>query len=182
MDELEVYPLQNDCSVLGRQLIDSVRAKRLPYADHSGSKAAVFEVLGNIGRGRGFQVFHGPCSGLSTDGCEFLLDLIWYSETGGIEMGAECEWMGADDVYYDFRKLVYVKSTLKILVYWVSRDVDDGEGVRQRIERYLEQYSRHAAGEQYLFVEFGRRNDDRCYSYIVPEKGAVSEVSLCRLI
>jgi hypothetical protein len=32
-------------------------------------------------------VFHEPCAGLSADGCEFLLDLVWYSETGGIELG-----------------------------------------------------------------------------------------------
>jgi hypothetical protein len=185
MEELEVGPVPNECSVLGKQLIDSVRAiartKRLRYDDHPGWKAAVFEVLGNMGRARGFGVFHGPCSGLSTDGCEFLLDLIWHSEAGGIEMGAECEWGEAEDVYYDFRKLVYVKASLKVLVYWAYRKRDDGEDVRHRIERYMEQYNRHVAGEQYLFLEFGSNDDDRCYSYVVRENEAVGPVSLCRV-
>ena len=186
MDELGVGSVPNECSVLGKQLIDSVRAieraKRLRHEDQRGWKAAVFEVLGNIGRARGFKVFHGPCSGLSTDGCEFLLDLIWYSDDGGIEMGAECEWKEAEDVFYDFRKLVYVKAPLKVLVYWAYRKRDDGEDVRQRIERYMKQYTRHVAGEQYVFLEFGAYGDDRCYSYVVREKEAVGPVSLCRLV
>jgi hypothetical protein len=186
MDEFEVDPVTNECSVLGKQLIDSVRAivraKCLGHEDQRGWKAAVFEGLGNIGRARGFKLFHGPCSGLSTDGCEFLLDLIWYSDAGGIEMGAECEWGEAEDVFYDFRKLVYVKAPLKVLVYWAYRKRDDGEDVRQRIERYMEQYTRHVAGEQYLFLEFGAYGDDRCYCCVVREKGTVGAVSLCRLV
>jgi hypothetical protein len=52
MNELEIGPVLNDCSVLGKQVIQSVRAiekaKHLRYADQSGWKAAVFEVLGAI--------------------------------------------------------------------------------------------------------------------------------------
>lgn len=185
MNELELEPVLIESPVFGKQVIALVRAiektKCLAYGDQSGWKAAIFDVLGNIGRARGFKVLHSPCPGLSTEGCEFLLDLVWYSETGGIELGAECEWGNSEAVLCDFRKLVYVKAPLKVLVYWATRHGDDGKVVRQGIENYLQKYTRHCAGEQYLLLEFGRDKDDRCYQYAVPENGIVGTVSLSRL-
>jgi hypothetical protein len=73
---------------------------------------------------------------------------------------------------------VYVKSPLKVLIYTAPRSKDSGKDIRNRIESYMAQYTRHLAGEQYLFVEFGAGNDHRCYLYVVPNDGTVSLVSL----
>ena len=75
----------------------------------------MFGSLREIGEGRGFKVFYRPPKG---GGSEFLLDLIWYSDGGGIELGAECQWnhpLGED--MRDIKKVAaYVKSPLKVLV------------------------------------------------------------------
>jgi hypothetical protein len=159
-----VLPFPIGCSEIARRIVEFVRAKNLPYSDANTKwKTATYEILGNIGRELGFKVFHEPCPGLSPDGSEFLLDLIWDSNTGGVELAAECEFESDSEVFYDFRKLVYVKAPFKVLIYAAARTKDSGKGIRSEIESYMAQYTRHVAGEQYLFVEFGAGSDHRCY-------------------
>jgi hypothetical protein len=61
------------------------------------------------------------------DSSEFLLDLIWLKaarpeldSNGKIILAVECEWGGADAAWYDFSKLLYVKSPRKLLVCCLS--------------------------------------------------------------
>ena len=169
------------CSEIARRIVEFVRAKNLPYSETNTKwKTATYEILGNIGRELGFKVFHEPCPGLSPHGSEFLLDLIGDSNTGGVELAAECEFESDSEVFYDFRKLVYVKAPFKVLIYAAARTKDSGKGIRSEIESYMAQYTRHVAGEQYLFVEFGAGSDHRCYWYVVPRNGSVGSVSLCQ--
>ena len=170
-----------NCSLLGKRIVELVRAKNLPGSgDHGKWTNAVYEVLGNIGREQGFEVIHEPRPGLSIEGTqasEFLLDLIWRS-AGGIELGAEVEWGTTSDVLYDFQKLVNVKAPLKVLVYWASRTRDDGKGVRDGIESYMGTHKKHIHGEEYLLVEFGTKGVDRCYRCTVTEHNVTSALSL----
>jgi len=174
------------CSDLAKQLVKRVRAKNLPEDSNirgidTAWTDAVFGVLREIGEGRGFKVFHRPPKG--GRGSEFLLDLIWYSDSGGIELGAECQWndlLGED--MRDIKKVVYVKSPLKVLVWWDdTKSGACGERIRRAIETYLKTYNRNLNGEEYLCVEFGKGHRDRCDWYAVPSDGAVSSVSLMPL-
>jgi hypothetical protein len=165
------------CSEIARRLVGFANGE--PYSGKNMKwKSAIFKILGDVGRGHGFEVCHGPCGGLFPNSHEYLCDLIWRSNTGGIELAAECEFETAAKLLEDFRKVVDVKSPLKLLIYTVPRRKDSGKDIRNRIEGYMAQYTGHVAGEQYLFVEFGAGNDHRCYSYVVPNGGTVGSVSL----
>jgi hypothetical protein len=133
-------------------------------------------ILREIGHEPEFEVFPGLSQGKQH--CEFLLDLIWYSEGGGIELAAEIQWNQplADDLK-DFKKLVYVKSPIKTMIYWTQSHAI-GEKIRGEICRYMEKYNRHAVGEEYLLVEFDQRRDDRCYWYVVPQDGTNTPILL----
>ena len=169
----------DDCSEVAQRIVEFVRGKAIPYAGNNMKwKSAIFEILGTIGRERGFEVCHGPCGGLFPNSREYLCDLVWRSNPGGIELAAECELASAAEILEDFRKLVDVKAPLKMLIYTVPRSKDSGKDIRNQIESYMAQYIRHVAGEQYLFVEFGARHDHRCYLYVVPNDGTVGSVSL----
>jgi hypothetical protein len=165
---------------IARRLVDF--AKGQPYSGNNLKwKSAIFEILGNVGRGLGFEVSHGPCGGLFPNSREYLCDLIWRSNSGGIELAVECEFEKTAAIFYDFQKLAYVKSPLKMLIYTAARNKDSGRDVRSQIEGYMAQYTRHIAGEQYLFVEFGAYNDHRCYWYVAPNNGTVGSVSLLQI-
>jgi len=176
-------PVPISCSDLARQLIERVRAENLseesniPGIDTAWSNAWK-RALREIGQGLGFDVIH------STTGppqkSELLLDLIWYSDVGGIELGAECQWnhIPGDDMK-DIKKVVYVKAPLKLLIWWDnSKSGQTGNRIRREIETYLTKYGRHIRGEGYLCVEFGPGHRDRCDRYLVPNDGTVSSVSL----
>jgi hypothetical protein len=82
----------------------------------------------------------------------------------------------------DIKKVVYVKSPLKVLVWWDNTNSGVfGERIRRAIETYLKTYNRHLHGEEYLCVEFGKGHRDRCDWYVVPSDGTASSVSLMPL-
>jgi len=173
------------CSELAKRLVAGVRARGLPEAsDIPGNDTAwtdaVFATLREIGEGLGFKVFHRPPKGSKGGRSELLLDLIWYSEAGGVELGAECQWndiLGDDK--RDIKKVVYVKCPLKVLLWWdETKSGSCGERIRREIESYLKKYNRHIRGEEYLCVEFGKGQRDRCDWYAVPDDGTVASVSL----
>jgi len=123
---------------------------------------------------------------------EFLLDFVWWENegtgtSGRAIMGVECEWASwyknnearANEVAYDFEKLLSFKAPLKLLIF----ECVDQEGRRllhKRLCDYLSTFSQHVKGECYLFVEFSR---GQCYAdtYEVKQDGAVSNVELERL-
>jgi hypothetical protein len=185
MDKGSFAPALIPCADLAKCLVERVRATNLPEENSPGNDTAwtnaVFKNLREIGEERGFTVFHRPPSGGT--GSEFLLDLIWYSDSGGIELGVECQWNRIlDQEMKDVKKVVYVKSPLKVLIWWDDTNTGvHGERNRRAIEGYLKTYERHLKGEEYLCVEFGKGHRDRCDSYVVPNDGSVSSVSFMPL-
>lgn len=168
------------CSEIARLLVEF--ANSLPFNGNNMKwKANIFGILGKRGRELGFEVCHGPCGGAFPGSIEYLWDFIWRSNTGGIELAAEFEQGSPTKVLEDFRKLLDVKSPIKVMIYTVSRSKDTDKDIRIRMEGYMAKYPRHVVGERYLFVEFGAGNVHRCYLYVVPNDGTVGSVSLSPL-
>jgi len=120
---------------------------------------------------------------------EFLLDFVWWQgeETGvggRAIMGAECEWaslpkdkeLRANEVLYDFEKLLSFKAPLKLLIF-ECRDSEGREHLHKRLCVYLEAFRQHVKGECYLFVEF---SSWQCYAHIyeVKQDGTAVNVKL----
>jgi hypothetical protein len=167
------------CPDLATRIVNAVRDQHLDERLNEPWTRFIKATLCDLGHEYGFTVFFSGGDGPQRS--EFLLDLVWYSDMGGIELAVESEWLGAREVLADFKKLLYVKAPVKVMIYWVESHAKSGERVRREIIRCMEQYSRHVAGEEYLFVALGKRADDRCYSYIVPKDGINQSISLSPL-
>jgi hypothetical protein len=94
------------------------------------------------------------------DSSEFLLDLIWLKaarpkddSNGKIVLAVECEWGGAEAAWYDFSKLLYVKSPRKLLVCCLSPKALDAAA--RSFERDLGDVGGVEPHEKYVLVNFG---------------------------
>jgi hypothetical protein len=163
--------LPNTSAQLAARLVSTISLKQMDERLSRVWTDAVKSALREMGYECGFDVF--PSS--APQHGEYLLDLVWFSETGGFELAAECEWQHLPKVLADFKKLVYVKAPLKVMIYWLQSPAKNDENFRRAMIRYLEQYSRHVAGEEYLFIGFGKGGDNRCYSYLVPRMDATNQ-------
>jgi hypothetical protein len=165
-------PIQ--CSELARRIVEFVRRKNLPESGKGSDTAwtsAVKEILREIGHERKFEVYPKP------EGGEFLLDVIWWSDCGGIELGAESEWgQQPSAVLDDFQKLVCIKAQIKVMVYWLDAP-RRGERILGQLVSYMEKYNKHVKGEEYVFVAFGAGADDHCYHYAVLQHGTNTAIS-----
>jgi len=165
-----------ECPDLAKRIVGYVRSQNPDENNCRGWTNSVKAALRDIGHELNFEVYPEPQGG------EFLLDVIWYSEAGGIELAAESEWHTKPaEVLADFQKLVYVKSPVKVMIYWVESHARGGERVLGEMVGYMEKYNKHLAGEEYLFVAFGRRCDDRCYWYVAPQDGTNKPISLIHI-
>ena len=107
-----------------------------------------------------------------------MLDVLWCSGTlacAGIALACESEWQYADDVSYDFQKLLVVKAPLKLLTYSGRKSM--AEAIRARVKQDLELYPYHVTGEEYIFVglDFGIGCAHR---YVVPCDGRQTNIVL----
>lgn len=124
--------------------------------------AAVRTKLGKMGKEKGYFVYPG------VDGPGWLLDLIWMDKkTGAIHLAVESE-LGRtiEDVKHDFQKLWCVKSSLKIMVYYVR----DGGSAVAELEKEMQLFDQHLEGENYILLEFAKgqkRPEDAIYHFRV---------------
>jgi hypothetical protein len=110
----------------------------------------LFSILRQIGEEANYVVAPGKKSKA------YLLDLIWFDEKNyEIAVGVESEWNQAiDEVTYDFEKLMFVKTPVKVLAYLVPDHDMQGKATRNRLEAMLEKFTHHMAGDEYLLIEF----------------------------
>lgn len=169
-------PPPHSAEELARFLIGSIRQV---CADEDLCRAWTDSVkvsLSTLGQQLGYEVLpRRASSGVRLP--EFLFDLVWHSDDDGIVLAVECEWNPAG-VIEDFRKLLYVKAPLKLMIYWVESQSSSGETVRQSLKDALHKYKRHLREETYLFIAFSRNADDRCFVFTPPNDGAVEHVDL----
>ena len=125
---------------------------------------ATKEVLCELGRKQGFRTY-ASVHLLKERLNEWLLDIVWYSLSKGIQLAVESELGKSDDVLDDFEKLTCVKAPLKLLL----SELGESKMVQQLkdLERYLTNFEQHFEGETYLLVDFAY-GSHRCYKFVVP--------------
>ena len=82
---------------------------------------------------------------------EFLLDFLAVNEeTSDIELAVEGEWGTLGAILHDFRKLLYVKADVKVMI---CRPAAGNAFLCSRVEEVASKYPRHVAGETYVLVD-----------------------------
>ena len=89
------------------------------------------------------------CTGIRNQ--EFLLDFLALNEhTRDIELAVESEWGTLGAILHGFRKLLYVKSDLKLMICGPAAG---NASLCSRVEEVVSKYPRHMTGETYVLVQ-----------------------------
>jgi hypothetical protein len=98
---------------------------------------------------------------------EFMLDFVGLDDKDknqafrGAMLGVECEWWktseGREELLRNFRKLLFFKAPLKLLVYGDCPAKCRAE-VRETLRDSLRKFEDHVKGECYLLIEFYKEN------------------------
>jgi hypothetical protein len=117
-------------------------AKPPSFGDRARWTAAVKKVLKQ-------NAVHSECEGYA-----WLLDFVWWSRKNGTEqmvlaVESELDKRVEKEIEPDFQKLPTFKCPLKLLVF--SANVED---TRKMAEDYLQRFTQHVDGEEYLLVGF----------------------------
>jgi hypothetical protein len=118
------------------------------------------------------SVLHNIGKGLGYDAYPWLLDLIWWSmPTQRMILGVESEMdKHVESIAEDFEKLPVFKCPLKLLVFSAEADA-----VKGMAENYLQMFTQHVKGEEYLLVGF-TASGPRCFLFPVPLDGKLDKV------
>jgi hypothetical protein len=97
---------------------------------------------------------------------EFMLDAVWWKNAPGERaiLACECEWGNLRDVESnhlrvaeDFDKLLSFKAPLKLMIFDSYNDERLQGRVISELDRYLQGFGDHRAGEIYLAVDLSRQ-------------------------
>jgi hypothetical protein len=103
----------------------------------------------------GYEVQHFPPPGSSNQKGAFLWDYIAYQQGSGILIAAETEFDSkAHKLKEDFDKLLYVRSPIKLFMFWLSKDEGTFEKVVAELAEYMASCSEYSPGE--IFVLYCR--------------------------
>lgn len=130
----------------------------------------IYETLATLGRHYGFQIGCTPHG----DDCEWLYDLIWYTEVGegltrrllNVPLVAECEWSlhGIND---DFEKLLLANSETRVFI------CTSNEGHWPALEHYfndsVRSFQQNHSGDRYLIALIDNEYDDVQFRLIIKE-------------
>ena len=120
---------------------------------------------------------------------EFMLDFVGLDDqdkSGAFRraiLGVECEWWktseGREELLRNFRKLLFFKAPLKLLVYG-DCPAKCREEVREMLRDSLTKFEHHGEAECYLFIEFYKekrlyKQDSRVWS--AEQDGPAAEVT-----
>jgi hypothetical protein len=146
---------------------------------------AVREALDSIARSLNYDPV---CSRKEPACSEVMLDQVWFPKEGDqhLVFAMECEWGNSwdrkgknypkvtHDVRYDFRKLLYVKAPLKMLVY-TAGDHTMRAAIHGAIKDAMIHYPHHVEGECYVLVEFAPRDKVFRYKFPITKTGRLSQ-------
>jgi len=135
MTEMQVF----SAAPTGRAEFKAVKAQM---------KHEIARVLDALGRTCGMETVH------ESHPQEFLYDVVWIAPSGTMGLAVECETsMYVADVLYDFRKLLYAKAPLKLMVFSDSAQLRR-QSIIDRIADELKAFHGHLPGEEYIVVQF----------------------------
>lgn len=138
-------------------------------SEHTPWTKAIMKVLGQMGSQAGYEAY------------PWLLDYVWWSKKGGEEtmiLGVESE-LDKDvvgQIGQDFQKLPSFKCQRKLLVFSAG-----AEETRLMAESYLQNFTQHRVGEEYLLIGF-TVSGPRCFLYRVPNDGKQENVRFAELL
>ena len=134
---------------------------------------ATKEILTAFATDRGWT-----CICTSVRNHEFLLDFIAvHPDTADVQLAVESEWGPLGAIVHDFRKLLYMKSDVKIMICGSG-----GERLLPRLEEIASKYPRHMTGETYIILDVSE--PEMCvHSYMwAPETDGVAAVQFRPLL
>jgi hypothetical protein len=107
--------------------------------------------LDELGYSLGFEVRHSAKGRLRLDRRrEFMWDHTWIGPDSQLALALESEWSRLGHlVLDDFKKLLYAKAPLKVLVYGEQQQNLDAW---KMIDCCLQSFRYHTAGERYLII------------------------------
>ncbi len=129
----------------------------------------VYETCRDLEKEKDYEVY---CSDGKRGFGEYLLDIVFFNKCSYLaDLAIECEWGDCSAIAYDFEKLLWIKSPLKLMIC----DPQDRRGdplpvVHQKLRRYTE----HQAGEEYVVINVGGHptgGNTRVFSWRVPFSG-----------
>ena len=114
---------------------------------------------------------------------EFLWDVVWINKSNlCLELVAESEMAGNKSVVEDFHRLLYAKSTMKLMICdrgGPVRGVEQGPKLLEQLQDVLKKYDDHVEGEEYpVFDCYGDRNlregrQLHCYTWRASSSGTL---------
>jgi hypothetical protein len=164
-------PIEPD--VLARTLVHELAQAVQLQGSQADWTGILKEILRNMGKKLNHVVSPDP---EGEEPKQFLLDLLWWKnkDVMDIVLAVESEWGKREDVWFDFGKLMVVKSPLKLMVF----EKQAKETVRTIEEGYMRKYDQHIEGEYYLLLEFDTKNKvARSFHYRVPSSGRLNGVT-----
>lgn len=129
---------------------------------------ATKEILTDFAGEHGWQAI---CTGVRNH--EYLLDFIAVDpNTADVQLAVETEWGSLGSVVHDFRKLLYIKSDLKIMICGSGAG---GDRLCAQLETLASRYPRHVAGEMYVILDVNEADMAiRSYVWIADADGKAS--------
>jgi predicted AAA+ superfamily ATPase len=111
---------------------------------------------------------------------EFLFDFLWFRncEMNDILLAVESEKGSRRQVLDDFGRLLLVKAPLKLLVFSTTRRAHRSHQILDGIqENYMQKFSQHVEGEEYVLLEFVEQDQKAyCHYYKIPKNGNLRRV------
>lgn len=109
----------------------------------------------------GYDLQHFPPLGSSNQKGAFLWDYVAYQQGSGILIAAETEYDSKPHkLKEDFDKLLYVRSPIKLFLFWLNKHEDTYEQVVTDLAEYMDSCSEYSPGEVFILYCRTWSNDD----------------------
>jgi hypothetical protein len=164
-----VRELSGDAREFADDLLAKVKAKQRKLCEPgAGNRTKLIKSILHVMAKKHKFMFH-PYLVDTRKRREFLCDFVWLRwpkrqpmRLEQVGLVAECEWSNRiGSILFDFRKLMLMKSSLKLCVYQIKKQKSKGtaETYLRKFEEALGHYTDHRRGEHYFLLELDRKEE-----------------------